>query len=80
MNIVVLTPQVTLFVFALFILMCGLLFPRVKREVLAIIGLTGIILVIIRFLLQLLASTQAVTDREPTATRALRCFRESSPR
>jgi NADH-quinone oxidoreductase subunit N len=47
MNLIVLTPHVTLIVFAFFILMCGLLFPRARRGVLAILGLIGIVLTMI---------------------------------
>ena len=44
MNVIVLTPQVVLIVFAFFVLIWGLLFPKVKREVLALVGLVGIVL------------------------------------
>jgi len=44
MNLVVITPQVVIVVSALLILICGLLIPRIKRLVLASVGLLGIIL------------------------------------
>ena len=47
MNLIVLTPQVVLIVFAFFILIWGLLFPKVKREVLALVGLIGIVVAIV---------------------------------
>ena len=47
LNIFVLTPQVVLIVFAFFVLIVGLLFPKVKREILALVGCIGIALAVV---------------------------------